>query len=94
MNHSEINKDGSARFAPTTLRSWLSLLGKFWEFTQRGDLKAQMPLLESQIGKWEKDYMIKRARTFSNADLGTSFSLFLVTTLKLYNIYIFCSSFA
>jgi len=43
------------------------LLGKFWEFTQRGDLKAQMPLLESQIGKWEKDYMIKRARTFSNA---------------------------
>eukprot|EP01038_Epipyxis_sp_PR26KG_P016891 gene16891-23171_t len=70
MHHNELKEDGTARFAPTTMRTWLSMIGKFWEFTQRGDLKAQMlPLLESQLGKWEKGYCVKKAKTFSNADL-------------------------
>jgi len=69
MNHKELNPDGSCRYAPTTLRTWLSMIGKFWEFTQRGDLKKQIPLLESQLGKWEKAYMVKKASTFTENDL-------------------------
>lgn len=57
-------------YAPTTLRSWFSILCSFWEYTNRGELKKLAKLVEVKLNQWQKKYKITKAKTFSKQELG------------------------
>lgn len=62
-----------ASFAPNTLRSWFSVLMKFWRYSGRGDLKNVCPLVLDNLRKWDKQHTVHRASIFLKEDLRESF---------------------
>ena len=66
----EKNADGTDRYRATTLRSWLSVYGKFWKFVRYTDLKAIAPQLEANIATKEKQQQqAKQAKVFTKEEL-------------------------
>jgi hypothetical protein len=58
------------RRAPTTMKGVMSMLMKFWLYTQRGDLKRLAPLIVDKLKTWSKNYKITKAPTFSKKDMS------------------------
>jgi len=63
-------KEHEARFAPTTLRSTFAMLKRFFLHTGRGQLEVDVPIIESNLSKWDKKHTVKQAKTFSKAQMG------------------------
>jgi len=63
-------RDEGPRYCGTTLRGWFSMFLKFWMYTGLGDLRQKAPILENNIGKWEKAQVVVKAVTFEKDDLG------------------------
>jgi hypothetical protein len=59
------------RAAPT-MRSALSVLKKFWRYSQRGDLKQLAPLIADKLNTWEKENTTCKAPIYTKKDLGKS----------------------
>jgi hypothetical protein len=59
-----------AQYAPTTLRSRFSCLKNFFLHTGRGNLSTSVPIIESNLQKWDKTHAIKQARVFRKEDYG------------------------
>jgi hypothetical protein len=57
-------------YAPTTLRSRFSALKKFFLHTGRGNISITVPLIESNLSKWDKAHTVKQARVFKKEDYG------------------------
>jgi asparagine synthetase A len=57
------------RAAPT-MRSALSVMKKFWRYSQRGDLKQLAPLIADKLNTWEKEHTTCKAPIYSLQDLG------------------------
>ena len=75
-------------FSPTTLRGWLSMFTAFWTHTGKGDLKAQLPIIECNIAKWEKTHTLKQSYVLTNEQLKTLFVDFADTKeFLLYKMY-------
>jgi hypothetical protein len=58
------------RRAPTTMKGVMSMLMKFWLYTQRGDLKRLAPLIIDKLKTWSKSYKITKAPVFSKRDMS------------------------
>lgn len=70
VRHDETDEDGNAKYAPTSLRSWLSVFRNYWQYTGLGDLRILAPLIEKDIGRWEKIYKCKKAAVFTKDQMG------------------------
>lgn len=55
----------SVSLKPTTLRTWFSILKRFFEFTGRGDLELQVPLCLANFKQWDKSHRVKKASVFT-----------------------------
>mmetsp|Transcript_6728 Transcript_6728/g.6036 ORF Transcript_6728/g.6036 Transcript_6728/m.6036 type:complete len:97 (+) Transcript_6728:419-709(+) len=47
----------------------LAIFNKFWLHSGRGNLKEKAPIIESNISKWEKTYMVTKSKTLTKDDL-------------------------
>jgi hypothetical protein len=66
----------SVNYKATSLRSFYSVFKKFWLHSGRGDLKAMLPIIESNIDKWTKvAEPAKKAGTFTKKDLAAYYDL-------------------
>ena len=65
------NEDGGLRYRGSSLRSWLSVYAKFWQFCRATpDVKKSLPAIENMIRKLEtSEREVKRAKTFEKDDL-------------------------
>ena len=70
-----MKKEGTdePKYAPTSLRSWNSMFLAFYRHTGRGDLAQKIPIILSNIGKWEKTYTAKKATCFEADDISKLF---------------------
>jgi hypothetical protein len=75
IKRGERNADGSPRYSGTTFRGWFSRFLKFWVYTSLGDLRKMAPILEDNIGKWEKSQVVVKASSFEHDDLGWLFRI-------------------
>lgn len=69
QHYEHVDENDQRKYSPTTLRSWLSVLAKFWEHTGRGNLKAQYPIIETKLAQWDKAYKQTQAKVFTLHDL-------------------------
>jgi len=60
--------DNNPRYAPTTMRGWLSMFLRYWQLTGKGNLKVLCPIIELNITAWETEYNSKSAKTFTKDD--------------------------
>eukprot|EP01031_Cornospumella_fuschlensis_P028042 gene28042-33861_t len=67
---SKVDGKGDPLYAPTTMRSFLSMLTKFWQMTGKGDLKTMAPLIENNLDKWDKIYKPVKAKVFTKEQIG------------------------
>jgi hypothetical protein len=70
LKNGEVDESGEPRNCPTTMRGWFSAFKAFFRFTNQGDLCKDLPILEAKFKQWSKEYMIKKSRVFTEADLG------------------------
>ncbi len=65
--------------APTTIRGHFTALKTFWLYTGRGNLSALAPLIESNLGKWDKKHKLKQAKAFTKEMFGKISQLLYIT---------------
>lgn len=75
QHYEHVDENGLRIYSPTTLRSWLSVLVKFWEHTGRGNLKAQYPIIETKLAQWDKAYKQTQAKVFTLHDLERLYNM-------------------
>lgn len=56
-------------YVATTLRSWKAMIDRFFEHTSKGSLDALQPLLDANLGKWEKMQVVQKAKKFEPEEL-------------------------
>lgn len=69
FSHEKVDGDGDPVYAPTSLRSWLSVFQAFYLHTGRGDLKKEAPIIGVKLDQWEKEHEARKAKTFTKNDL-------------------------
>ncbi|KAJ1404628.1 hypothetical protein B484DRAFT_469951 [Ochromonadaceae sp. CCMP2298] len=55
--------------ASTTLRGVFSILKKMWQYTARGNLTIQAPLVTDLLKAWDKEHRTKQSATFSKENI-------------------------
>jgi hypothetical protein len=60
---------GEKKCAPTTLRGWYSTIKMFSRHKNQGDLDKELPIINTKLDHWEKEYVTKKAKVFSKTDL-------------------------
>lgn len=87
FNRQKVDADGNAVYAPTSLRSWLSVFQAFYLHTNRGDLKSIAPILGAKLDQWEKEYEATKAKTFTKHDLRPLFEAANTSDVLLWKTY-------
>lgn len=68
--YAEVLENGQKRYKASTIRSWYSVLKRFWELVHHKDLKEVLPAIEINLSKWEKSMApVKKAKTFETGEL-------------------------
>jgi len=75
--HASLQDNGSSksRYAPTTMRGWLSMFARFWQLTGKGNLKTICPIIELNLKSWESTYDSKSAKSLTKEDCLQLYSL-------------------
>jgi len=53
-NHDLKDDEGNPFYAPTTMRTWVSVFQAFYLHTNRGVLKNKIPIINTKLDQWEK----------------------------------------
>ena len=70
MKRNETEEDGSPSYAPSTLRGWKTMFDQFFAHSGKGNLDSLQPLLESNLKKWKKASVVKKAKKFTQREMG------------------------
>jgi hypothetical protein len=70
QHHEMLTENGERKHCAKSLRSWLSMFSKFYSMVYAKDLKKHAPLLEDNIGKWEKLETVTKAKAFTKEELS------------------------
>lgn len=76
LKHNQKNLEtGKNKYAPTVLRSMLSMLLPLFQYCFNIDLKEEASILDKKISQWEKKYYVTKAKVFSKFNLKAAFEL-------------------
>jgi len=85
FNRNKVDEDNHPKYAPTSLRSWLSVFQAFYLHTGCGDLKTIAPILNAKLDQWEKEYEATKVKTFTKHDLrkliNANYNMFCTNSL-------------
>ncbi len=73
LKHELTDNDGIQLHAPTSMRSWLSMFKRWWQFTQGENLDCA--LVEVMLKQWDKRHLVSKASTFTREDLHSLYSM-------------------
>ena len=76
-------KEEQKKFCSTTLRSEYAKLKKFFLHTGRGDLDTTVPIITSNINKWDKAHTVTKAKVLTKEQL----SKFVIVIKHLYVLF-------
>ena len=69
-HHSLLLESGEHQYSATTMRSWYSMIKKYFTMVGLGALDTLLPQLNDSLGKWEKLQTVKKARVFEKEEMA------------------------
>ncbi len=82
-----VNEDGSRRYCGSSLRSFYSMVKRFWQLCKCVNLDNVVPIIGLNISKVEKCQVIERANVFTKEDLIKLHGFDNTPATLLYKVY-------